>query len=532
MNTILQRTGVQRVLLLVVVFAMAAGIAYADDAQGMVFYDRNGNGVYDTGEEGLANIAISNGRDMVLSGADGRYSIGVDDDTIIFVIKPQNWMTATDENGVPRFYYVHKPHGSPELQGVGVAPTGDLPESVDFPLYRSEEADSFEVLVFGDPQVRSQWETDLLVHDVLDQIVTEGTDAVMSLSLGDICFDHLEHLQSVADAMGMLGMPNYYVLGNHDENYDAASDDYADETWERVFGPATYSMNYGPVHFIMLDDVLWHPKTEEKKAHYTGALTEKQLEFVKNDLALLHPDQLIVYMFHIPLQSMTNRADFLRLFEGHPNALGMSAHTHTMYHTFVGQDAGWPGDEPHHHFVNMTACGAWWGGDIDYYGIPESPGRDGAPNGYTLATFSGNQYELEFVPARYPESFQMYIWAPMGVDAATASTTANVYANVFAASERSTVEMRIDDDGDWAAMERVSAPRKEDVEFYQKEFTETLAQVKRYSEERPITGPRPSKHLWQSQLPDGLSSGYHKIYVRTTDMFGHTYTSCRGVRVK
>ncbi len=532
-TTVLRRMALRSSFLLVVMtLVLAAGIAQAEDAQGIVFYDRDGDGAYDAGEEGLSNVAVSNGRDVVLSGADGRYSIGVDEDTILFVIKPRNWMTAVDENGVPRFYYVHKPNGSPELKGVGVAPTGDLPKSVNFPLYRSEEAENFEVLVFGDPQVRSQWETDLLAHDVLDQIVTEGTDAVMSLSLGDICFDHLEQLPNVAEAMGMLGMPNYYAPGNHDENYDASSDVYADETWERVFGPTTYSLNYGPVHFIVLDDVIWHPKTEDKKAHYTGGLTEKQLEFVKNDLALLHPDQLVVYMFHIPVYGMQNKADFLQLFERHPNALGMSAHTHSMFHTFIGQDQGWPGKEPHHHFVNVTACGAWWSGDMDYYGIPESPTGDGTPNGYTVAKFSGNQYELEFVPSRYPRSFQMYIWAPMGVDSAAAPTVVNIYADVFAGSERSTVEMRIDDAGDWAAMEKVDKPRDEDVEFYKTEFTQTLAQVNRYGDERPIVGPRPSKHLWQGNLPAGLSRGYHKLYVRTTDMFGHTYISSRGVRVE
>ncbi|MFT5328067.1 MAG: hypothetical protein ACI8P0_005975, partial [Planctomycetaceae bacterium] len=116
-------------------------------ARGVVFHDANGNGSRDSGEKGLADIRISNGVDIVKTDADGKYEIGVDDDSIIFVIKPTGWRTPVSEHQTPRFYYIHKPKGSPPLKYQGVAPTGDLPESVDFALYPQDEPEQFKAIL-------------------------------------------------------------------------------------------------------------------------------------------------------------------------------------------------------------------------------------------------------------------------------------------------------------------------------------------------------------------------------------------------
>ena len=506
--------------------------AQAQDTQaaGTVFHDLDIDGILDAGEEGIGGIAVSNGTAITLTDDAGRWSLPADDDTILFVIKPRGWMTPVDENGVPRFYYIHKPNGSPELRYAGVEPTGKLPQSIDFPLYPQDEPSQFRALFFGDPQVSSQWEVDLLAHDVLDQIITAGIDAVMSFSLGDIAHDPLGMLEPVAEAMSMLRMPNYFVHGNHDQNYDAASDKYADETWERVFGPPWFSLNYGPVHFLVLDDVIWHPATDQQKAHLTAGISEEQIEFIRNDLALVPTEALVVYMFHIPVMSLHNKEQFLSLFDGYEHVFGVSAHWHHQGHFFLGEDDGWPGAEAHHHLVNVTSCGSWWGGDLDYYGIPETNMRDGAPNGYSIASFDGNEYSIEFVPARRPRDFQMRIWAPMSI-AAEKATDVQLYVNVFAGSERSTVEMRLGEDTEWVALEMTDLDT-DDVAFYQQEFKQALEQVGRYEGRRELAGPAESNHLWVGRLPANLNAGCHTINVRTTDMFGHTYQAARAIRVE
>ena len=47
------------------------------------------------------------------TGKGGRYELPIDDDDIIFVIKPRGYMTPVDALNLPRFYYIHKPAGSP-----------------------------------------------------------------------------------------------------------------------------------------------------------------------------------------------------------------------------------------------------------------------------------------------------------------------------------------------------------------------------------------------------------------------------------
>jgi hypothetical protein len=186
----------------------------------------------------------------------GRYRLPVGDDTIIFVVKPRGWSPPIDADGLPRFYYVHKPQGSPShLRFAGVAPTGPLPESIDFPLARSREPGSFRTVVFSDPQPYTLQEIDYLSRDVVAELV--GVDAAFGLSLGDLVGDDLALFEPLNQAVGRIGIPWYNVHGNHDMNFRAHADEYADETFERVYGPATYAFQVGRVHFVVLDNVIY-----------------------------------------------------------------------------------------------------------------------------------------------------------------------------------------------------------------------------------------------------------------------------------
>jgi hypothetical protein len=76
--------------------------------------------------------------------------------------------------------------------------------------------------------------------------------------------DNLSLQKPYADVMKEIGLPWYNVMGNHDMNYEAKEDMLSDETFESNFGPANYSFNYGNVHFIILDDILY-PILETEK---------------------------------------------------------------------------------------------------------------------------------------------------------------------------------------------------------------------------------------------------------------------------
>ena len=131
-----------------------SGAPAAQTAKGVVFIDTNQNKKRDAGEPGLPGVGVSNGKDVVATDGEGRYSLAVDEDTIIFVIKPSGYRTVIDSLNISRFYYIHKPNGSPKLDFPGVEPTGPLPEAIDFPLVKVDEPSAFDVIFFGDPQPR------------------------------------------------------------------------------------------------------------------------------------------------------------------------------------------------------------------------------------------------------------------------------------------------------------------------------------------------------------------------------------------
>lgn len=498
-----------------------------ETARGIVFEDTNGNGKHDDGEPGLGGIKVSNGEDIVKTDDQGRYELQVTDDTIIFVIKPRGYMTRVNDDNLPQFYHIHKPAGSPaHFRFAGVAPTGPLPESINFPLTKRDEPDKFRALIFGDTQPRDVTEVEYMAHDVIAQVIDNNAhDASFGVTLGDIVFDDLDVMEPHNQAIAMIGIPWYNVIGNHDLNFDADDDQHSDETFERVYGPSYYSFDHGPTHFMVLDDVVWVGAKDGKKGHYFGGLGERQMKFIKNDLAMIPKDQLVVLMMHIPLVAVEDRQELYRLIEQRPAAVSLSAHTHYMEHRFIGEEDGWKGPEKHHHVINVTVCGSWWRGRKDERGIPHATMSDGGPNGYSIMEFDGAKYSLEFRAAGRPADYQMNIYAPESVKPSESEST-NVLANVFAGSDRTTVEMRVGKDNEWVKMEQ----KLMNDPAYEREAMEELKWEQRNW--RDLPKPHPTPHIWGGKMPGGLPLGTHVIEVRATEADGKSIINRRVIRIE
>ena len=109
------------ILLALACLVIPGGVhAQSQVAHGVVYHDANKNGVRDTSESPVDGVCVSNGIDIVKTDKTGSYELPVDDDTIVFVIKPRGWMTAIDRQNIPRFYYIHKP-GRSRLHGSTIA---------------------------------------------------------------------------------------------------------------------------------------------------------------------------------------------------------------------------------------------------------------------------------------------------------------------------------------------------------------------------------------------------------------------------
>src|SRR5690606_7839102 len=189
-------------------------------------------------------VSVSNGRQVVQTDKNGKYVLPVENDNIIFVVKPSGYELAKDADNHSKFYYIHKPEGSPELKYPGVAATGKLPKSIDFALTVKEEPKSFSAFIFGDPQAYTTQEMEFFKNGVVNEAKTRK-GPLFGISLGDLVGDDLSLHPSYKQAIGQMGLPWFNVMANHDMNYDVKEDTYADEGFEKAFGPANASYNVG-----------------------------------------------------------------------------------------------------------------------------------------------------------------------------------------------------------------------------------------------------------------------------------------------
>ncbi len=501
-------------------------IAFGQNTQtatGVVFHDLNGNGRQDRREPGLAGVAVSNGVDLVLTDATGKYQITVSNDAIISVIKPSGYNYPVNANRLPQFFYIHKPQGSPKLRYEGVAPTGPLPASINFGLVSGNPSDKFTIAVFSDTQPYSEEEIGFYDRSIVEELVgIKGVD--FGITLGDLVGDRPDFFEPLNKATARIGLPWFHVMGNHDMNFDVTNPFHADESFERVYGPANYAFNHGKVHFISLDNIIYpNPYSD---ASYVGGFREDQFQFIENTLKYVPKDYLIVISTHIPVfnefphgETFLNihRERLFKILKDRPFTLSLSGHTHTQRHHFFGANEGWLQEKPHHHYNVATASGDWWSGSPDSKGIPDAIMRDGTPKGYNFIHFDGNQYVIDFKAAGYNPDYRMQLYGPKVVPH-NFRFRGEFFANVFQGSENCLVEYRIND-GNWSPMRYV----------IEQDPTVSALRYQWDSAEKLPVGVRPSNpaltyHLWKVRMPTRLPLGQNTIQVRVTDLHGRVFT--------
>ncbi|MFQ6548760.1 calcineurin-like phosphoesterase C-terminal domain-containing protein [Aestuariibius sp. 2305UL40-4] len=390
-------------------------------ARGTVFLDTNRNSQLDAGEQGLEGVQVSNGREVVLTGPDGTYELPAYGDMNLFITKPRGHITPVDRMMVPQFAYIHKEDGSPPLRFGGIDPTGPLPGQINFPLIEDPDAsDTFEVLAFGDAQPYSNREIGYVRETVGNMLQNRDLSSVQMLIFqGDVMGDDLSLYPRFKEIVATGGVPQYFVAGNHDLDFDAETDDHSMDTFRREWGPEYYSMDIGNVHFIVLDNVRYPCNADETDSQvhafcdpaasttYNGVVTDRQVDWLANNLANVPEDKLIVMSAHIPFQTFTDNTaakhqtdNFAELAEilGDRPVLTLAGHTHTTENILEGVDyEGWEENTgvdgaPFHQIVTGAVSGSWWAGDRGDDGVPHGTQRLGSPRGFFSLEFDGSDY--------------------------------------------------------------------------------------------------------------------------------------------
>lgn len=520
------------VLLITLFLTISFSLVAQNVALGVVYLDANGNGKKDKKEKGIANVAVSNGSDVVLTDKDGKYKLSVGDDNIIFMIKPSGYKIELDEYNKPKYYYIHKPEGSPSLYYAGTAPTGNLPKSIDFGLTKYDESETFSSFIFGDTQLYFEKEAEYLKKGIIDD-ANKRQGLSFGITLGDLVGDDLNLHPIYKNTIKQMNLPWYNIIGNHDKNYDVKNDSLSDETFESNFGPATYAFNYGKAHFLVLDDVRY-PHPTQGKSGYLGGLREDQFKFIENDLSHIPSDHLIVIAMHIPLFDEkdddafreSDRKRLYTLLKKYPNVLVLSAHTHIQYNNLIGEKEGLNREKPIHEYNVGTTCGDWYSGILDEKGVPVSMMRDGTPKGYAILNVKGNEYTIDYKAAGKADEYQISIYNPRVVPYKGRWVTAGIYANFFMGMEGDLVEFRVDN-GAWAKMKKID---DYDPAYYR--YVQDWDFDSNVKPERRPSNPQMSRHLWHAKIPVNLPIGIHTIEVRAKDIYGKTHTQTSSYEIK
>ncbi|MBS7455882.1 calcineurin-like phosphoesterase C-terminal domain-containing protein [Coralloluteibacterium stylophorae] len=462
------------------------------------------------GGVGVADVQVSNGRDIVPTDAAGRFALEAGQGDTVFVIKPPRCSLPAGDDGLPAFWR----HG-------GIAPRPGDAGAWDFALDCADAPGPgpFDVLVFGDTQVAREADVGHYATDVVEPIRTgavPGRDARFGITLGDVVDDDLSLYPAINAVTTRLGMPWLHVPGNHDMDLDAADDAHALTGFRRTYGPDTYAWEEGNARVVVLDDVLAHPG---QRPAYHGGLREDQFAFMERYLGGIDPDNLVVLAMHIPLYPRDRHDDFdpvqrerlYRLLERFPHVLVLTAHSHTQQHWFHAEQQGWRGARPLHEYNVGAVCGAFWSGVPDARGVPDATMADGTPNGHALMRVGADAgYALRYYAAGAPPEQGIALHAPK-VLRRGAWPGVGIHANVFMGIDGDRVEMRIDG-GEWMPMTRVDAP---DPRLVAVNVADDAAAALRGFDRAPQA--ETSAHLWRGGLPTDLAAGTHEVEVRAFD---------------
>lgn len=328
--------------------------------------------------KGLRNVVVSDGYSVVLTDANGNYSITPHEKaTSIFMSTPAGYEFKTDYNVAKQY------------EALGSR------NQYDFKLIPLKKNDSkHHFILWADPQVKNKKDVkemmETSVPDTIKTIRSLGKDALVhGICVGDIVWDNQALFPDYNAAVAQMGIPFFQALGNHDMDYRMGGDETSDVTFKEIYGPTYYSFNRGKAHYVVMDDVRYLGIDRQ----YDGYITEDQLAWLAKDLQHISKDQLLIISLHIPVYShVKNNKDFYTVLEGFKNVHILSGHTHYNANHISN------GVFEHNH---GTVCGAWWTGPIC---------EDGTPRGYGVYEVNGEDLKWYYKSTGLPMENQISVY--------------------------------------------------------------------------------------------------------------------------
>ena len=518
--------------------------AGADTAQGSVYLDSNVNGMYDRSETGVGGVRVSNGCEVVLTESDGSYQIGLAPTEILFISKPAGYLLPLDGNNIPNFFYRHYPEGTPsEIAGTSVEwlfpvidSTGPLPERIDFALYNDSTSNTqFKAHGFADTQARYELSEDMLREELVNPLIGNPYNVKFGITVGDVAFDNLTIYDRHKRMMSLMDIPQWYLPGNHDINFESPNALFANETYKRHFGPTYYSFDEGLIHFVALNNVEYAGIQDSSRAgNYRGVITKRQLDWLKNDLESVPKNKLIVVATHIPLLATAddgksspttgpgtdNFAELIEILSPFENIYGIAGHdSSNSFKVEINHSHGWSGKPWIAHTLAEVRGNGWTTGLIDPRGVRDAMMQDGNPNGFYVLKFNEVDVVPEFIPfpfgpdanRRVRITLDPMLLSSQGssINRGSLQNDTKLVVNLFDGGVRDSVWLSLDGSPEQAMVYTVRTDP-----YVERIYQELL------DKDSQIGPPTRSSHIWEYQLPSSLPVGIHRVEVFTEDEFG------------
>jgi hypothetical protein len=529
---------------------------------GTVFHDKDEDSTQDKGEKGVAGVTVSNGRDVVTTDGQGRYSIPAFDDMTVFVTQPSGYQVPVDDNAIAQFSYNHSPEGSPELRYGGLEPTGPLPQAVNFPLGKSKATGKAKQScpVAADTQTydltQVGYARDGAVADLMDR---EDYASCGLLLLGDNVGDDLSLYPALKDIYAAANGPVRMAPGNHDMDFDAADDAHSLDTFRQEVGPGYFSYDVGQAHVVVLDNIVYNgAKPGGAYGGYLEKLDEQQLAWLEADLAEVPRNKLVVVAAHAPIvdhrQVITDNAPELYDVLRGRNAVTVGGHTHMLENLLPGDtraewQAGGVDELEHTQLVAGAVSGDWYSGGLDEQGLPFAYMADGARPGVLTLDLDGNEFSERYTIRGESDDLQVALgvntphWRDWAADAlawrdggkegdapvlgdkhlVSAEDLAGdswLTTNFYAGSSDARVEVSID--GGAAVEAEHTQPMAGESLNTGWEFSDPSAATSNLLTSGNAT--RSNAHLWRLPIPEDLEEGTHAATVTATDHRGREFT--------
>lgn len=498
----------------------------------------------------VSGVAVSDGISVVTTDKQGHYALQSDKTNgYVFISIPRGYMVGMEHGFSPQSWQ--------KLNTTNVATA----EVHNFTLSYAP-SDNYMMIVGADCQLANRFgDVKIYKKKYIERLKEEKERAASeqmpaySTILGDLSWDVFWYSNKLTigtfkKMQRKIGypLPLFPVMGNHDNDpsvpHSASTDFLATKPWREVMGPNYYSYNIGKVHYVVLDDIVYKNDTlpAGKKArkgvwgqrNYDGAVTPKQISWLRQDLALVDKNSPVVVCFHIPtfringdfraVGALKNYKELAECFDGFTNVHFLSGHTHYNYNAH-------PAEYPHIMEHNICAIGGSLWATYPASGLGMC--SDGSPAGYSRWTVRGDSLEWKFVPIEYSQEPQFRV-SDMNEVKRLLSTDAtavelekkfdrmpkysdceanSLLINVFAWDDDWKIE--VTENGSPLTVKRIHAIDP----AYLLAYT-----IPRYKKNGELSGPGSyggTRHIFKVVA----SSPNTPVTVKVTDSFGHEYTS-------